>query len=48
MSSVLTKESLHAWPTPWPSEWNFGLIALVVLAAVAIAAALIMPEIIAP
>ena len=35
-------------PTPWPSEWNFGLIALVVLAAAAIAAALIMPEIIAP
>jgi hypothetical protein len=35
-------------PTRWPSDWNYGLIALVVLAAVAIAAALIMPEIIAP
>jgi hypothetical protein len=35
-------------PTRRPSEWNFGLIALVVLAAIAIAAALIMPEIVAP
>jgi hypothetical protein len=35
-------------PTRWPPEWNFGLIALVVLAAIAIAAALIMPEIVTP
>jgi hypothetical protein len=35
-------------PTRWPPEWNFGLIALVVLAAIAIAAALIMPEITTP
>jgi hypothetical protein len=35
-------------PTRWTSDWNFGLIALVVLAALAIAAALILPEIITP
>jgi hypothetical protein len=35
-------------PLPWPSEWNFGLIALLVLAALAIASALIAPEIITP
>jgi hypothetical protein len=34
--------------TRWRSEWNFGLIALLVLTALAITAALIMPEIIAP
>jgi hypothetical protein len=28
----------------WPSEWNFGLIALLVLSALAIAASLLMPE----
>jgi hypothetical protein len=36
------------WTMPWPSEWNFGLIALLVLAALAIASALITPEIITP
>jgi hypothetical protein len=30
----------------WASEWNFGLIAFVLLAALALAAALMMPEII--
>lgn len=30
--------------TRWPSEWNFGLIAFVALAVLAIAAALIFPE----
>jgi hypothetical protein len=33
---------------PEPSEWNFGLIALLVLAGLTIAAALIALEIIAP
>ena len=28
----------------WQSEWNFGLIALLVLSALAVAAALLMPE----
>jgi hypothetical protein len=41
----------HERPRPssrWSSEWNFGLAALVVLAALAIAAALLMPHGIAP
>jgi 4-amino-4-deoxy-L-arabinose transferase-like glycosyltransferase len=28
----------------WPSEWNFGLIALLVLSVLAVATALLMPE----
>jgi hypothetical protein len=28
----------------WQSEWNFGLIALLVLSALGVAAALLMPE----
>ena len=32
-------------PPHWSSEWNFGLIALVVLGLLSIAALLIMPEI---
>jgi hypothetical protein len=28
----------------WQSEWNFGLVALLVLSALAVAAALLMPE----
>jgi hypothetical protein len=28
----------------WPTEWNFGLIALLLLSALAVAAALLMPE----
>jgi hypothetical protein len=32
-------------PPRWPSEWNFGVIALLVLAALSIAALLIMPEV---
>jgi hypothetical protein len=41
----------HERPRPssrWSSEWNFGLAALVVLVALAIAAALLMPHDIAP
>jgi Na+(H+)/acetate symporter ActP len=32
-------------PARWSSEWNFGVIALLVLAALSIAALLIMPEV---
>jgi hypothetical protein len=32
-------------PPHWSSEWNFGLIALLVLGSLSIAALLTMPEI---
>jgi hypothetical protein len=31
-------------PPRWSTEWNFGLIAMLVLGSLAIAAALLMPE----
>jgi hypothetical protein len=35
-------------PTRWSSEWNFGLIAVIVLSALAIAAAPLTPIVISP
>jgi hypothetical protein len=32
-------------PPRWSSKWNFGVIAMVLLALLAIAALLIMPEV---
>jgi hypothetical protein len=32
-------------PPRWPTEWNFGLIAMLVLGSLGIAALLIAPEI---
>jgi hypothetical protein len=32
-------------PPRWSSEWNFGLIAMVLLALLAISSLLVMPEV---
>jgi hypothetical protein len=48
--SLHTEELFHVPPpidktAPLVSEWNFGVIAMVLLAALAIAALLVMPEV---